>query len=66
VLNGAPRLKIKKNQREGNTPPPPIAILLVLRKPKNQFQIIILAFAVQILNIRAFLASHMRLLTVQK
>jgi hypothetical protein len=24
-----------KNQREGNTPPSPIAILLVLRKPKN-------------------------------
>jgi hypothetical protein len=24
-----------KNQREGNTPPPPIAILLVVRKPKN-------------------------------
>jgi hypothetical protein len=24
-----------KNQREGNTPPPPIAILLVFRKPKN-------------------------------
>jgi hypothetical protein len=29
--------KSKQKSREVNTPPPPIAILLVLRKPKNQF-----------------------------
>jgi hypothetical protein len=29
----------KKNQREGNISPPPIAILLVPRKPKNRVEI---------------------------
>jgi hypothetical protein len=41
--NGKTRVKIKtklKDQREGNTPPPPIAILLVLKKPKISFKFI--------------------------
>jgi hypothetical protein len=33
-------LKSKQNQREGNTPPLPIAILLVLRNPKISFKLI--------------------------